>query len=178
MKTSTWIKGAALSALAVATILPAMSIAQSMGDGARGDRERPTFETLDTDGDGTVTVAEFQARGAAHFGEADTNGDGVLSAEELTAAATARAAERAVENVTKMIEWRDTDGDGALSQAEMAGNNGQRMFDRLDADGDGAISAEEFEQASNERGRGGEGRGGKHGGKHGGDHDGKGDRRG
>ncbi len=112
--------------------------------GAGGPGERPSFAELDTDGDGSITMAEVTARGAARFTEGDADGDGKLSAEELTAAIVARAAERAAAGVARMIEQRDTDGDGALSQAEMGGESGQRMFSRMDADDDGKISAEEF----------------------------------
>ncbi len=105
---------------------------------------RPTFQDLDTDGDGSITIAEMKARSAARFAESDTDGDGKLTADELTAAMAARAAERAATAMARMIEWRDTDGDGALSQAEMSGDLGPRIFMNLDADDDGKISAEEF----------------------------------
>ena len=52
----------------------------------------------------------------------------------------------------------DTDGDGAVSQAEMtafaqmrAAERAARMFTRLDADADGLISAAEFEAAKERR---------------------------
>ncbi len=138
--------------------------AQGFGHGPRdGGGDRPSFAELDADGDGNLTVAEFKAQAAARFAEADTNGDGVLSVEELTAAATARAAERAAIMIARMIEFRDADGDGALSQAEMGGDSGERMFARLDADGDGVISAEEYEQAQERGKRGKRGRWGRHG---------------
>ena len=51
-----------------------------------------------------------------------------------------------------MIERLDTDGDGAISRAEMeaAGEDrgarrAERMLSRLDTDGDGSISREEFD---------------------------------
>ena len=148
-------------AVVVAGLAIGAAIADSRGAGPMGGRggmdERPSFTELDTDGDGNVTIAEMRARSAARFAEADTDGDGKLTSEELVAAASARTAERAAARMGRMIEWRDTDGDGMLSLAEMGGDAGPKMFERLDADDDGMISEEEF-SAMQERGKMGRGR--------------------
>ncbi|MGB5560321.1 MAG: calcium-binding protein [Paracoccaceae bacterium] len=142
-----------LAVAAVAGLAFGVANADSRGAGPMGGMgERPTFQELDSDGDGGITIAEVKARSSARFVETDTNADGKLSADELTAAVAARAAERAGAGMARMIEWRDSDGDGMLSEAEMADNAGSRMFMRLDADDDGTISAEEF-AAMQERGR-------------------------
>ena len=57
------------------------------GHGMRGGRggHRGGMHMLrmaDTDGDKSVTRAEFDAALAAHFAKADANGDGAISAEE------------------------------------------------------------------------------------------------
>lgn len=121
--------------------------AQARGPG--GGHERLSFEQLDTNGDGQITMAEMEARGAARFAATDTNNDGKLSKEELTAAGSERMAKR----VDRMLERLDADGDGALSQAELEdgrkgkgrGDRMEKRFERMDADGSGGISAEEFE---------------------------------
>ena len=142
-----------LAVAAVAGLALGVANADSRGAGPMGGMgERPSFTELDSDGDGSITIAEVKARSTARFAESDTDGDGKLTAEEMTAAMAARSAERAASRMAQMIEWRDTDGDGALSEAEMPGDSGQRMFMMLDADEDGAISAEEF-SAMEERGR-------------------------
>ena len=46
----------------------------------------PRFEDLDSDHDGAVTLAEFQAKLEQHFAMFDANKDGVLSHDELDAA--------------------------------------------------------------------------------------------
>lgn len=160
MKTKTLIGGVAVIATTAVAMLAIPAIAQSQGPGMMGGPgERPTFEQLDADGDGNVTVAEVKAHAASEFAERDTNGDGILSVEEMTAHVAARAVGRAGLGISRMMDWRDLDGDGGLSQAELGGMNGQRMFLHLDADEDGLISAEEFAEMEGQAGFGRKGRG-------------------
>jgi len=114
----------------------------STGEARDHGRERPTFEQLDSNGDGQITQDELQARGAARFAEADSNGDGALSRAELEAQASERMASR----IDRMMERLDSNGDGQLSQDEMQSRRDpSRMFARLDTDESGGISQEEFE---------------------------------
>ena len=139
MKRAVLISGVTAIALAVTAI----SASAKPGGEGRGDRgPRVTFEQLDANGDGVVTLEEMQAQGQARFAETDTNGDGLLSAEEIAAKAERDITDR----VTRMIERRDTNGDGLLSQEEMQpnGDRSARVFERLDENGDGQISEEEF----------------------------------
>ena len=64
-----------------------------------------SFTTMDANGDGFVTLAEGQAAGMTpeHFAAANTNGDDGLSQEEFAAAAAADFAAA------------DRDGDGMLN---------------------------------------------------------------
>lgn len=148
-------------AMAAAVALPALAERGHDGPrGAFGPGERPSFAELDTDGNGELTVEEFQARGEARFAAADTNGDGALSAAEVTAAATARSEERVARMAARMMERMDADQDGLITQAEMTaareGRGGprvERMIERMDTDGSGTVSADEF-AAMVERGAG------------------------
>lgn len=157
-----WMSVFTVSAIAASAIVPATSFAKGPGQGGgQGQHQRPSFEMLDADNDGNLTVAEFRARAMERFAEHDLDGDGLLTADEMTQAAAARASERAASMIARMIENRDADGDGALSAEEMAGNKGAKIFGKMDADGNGVISAEEFEQAQNLGPRGNrKGRGG------------------
>ncbi len=146
-----------------AAVLPGLAAARGpAGPGAFGLRaDPPSFETLDADGDGKVTIAEFRAHAEAGLAEADADGDGLLTAQELAARAEARAAQRIAAMIERLIRWRDTDGDGALSAAELSAGMGERLFARADANRDGVITAEEFEAAQGRREKPAAGRRGK-----------------
>ena len=137
----------ALLVAGLAVVLTPMS-ALALGEG-RGAGNRPSFETLDADGNGEVTKAEMQAAADARFASADTDGDGFLSVEELTA----QASERMGARIEKMIERRDANDDGKLSRDELRPNEErmEKRFARIDADGNGAISKEEFEAMKDKR---------------------------
>lgn len=154
-------KNLTLTALAGATMLSMTAMAEAHGRKG-GERERPTFEQLDLNGDGGITQAEIQearqAAGAARFAETDTNGDGNLSREELVA----RADEKREGRVDRMIERLDANDDGMISQEELqarrgggdrAEERGAKMFERADADGNGSISQEEWDNMPKRRGR-------------------------
>lgn len=122
-----------------------VAIAQDRGFGPRG--EGMTFESLDADGSGEITLEDIEALKAQRFAEFDTDGDGAVTIDEFTAHAQSRAAERA----TEMFARLDADGDGTLSrdvlEGRMGGGPGERMLTRFDTDGSGGISAEEFDAA-------------------------------
>lgn len=118
------------------------------GPGMHG--KKISFEMLDTDGNGEITLEEIQNRGKDRFVEIDTNQDGKLSADELEAHQQKQIAER----VAKMIEHLDKDGDGMLVIEEMPGSDrGEMMFERFDLNGDGVITQEEFDEAKSKRKR-------------------------
>ncbi len=150
-----WTVRTAAGGLAIAVLLPAAALAQ--GPGGPGKRaafgERPTFETLDADGDGRITVAEFKALSQARFDRLDADGNGVISEDEMVARATEKAAEKAAQRFARLLEWRDADGDGALSAVELADGRGERLFARADSNGDGVISAEEYAAALEKAGQ-------------------------
>lgn len=113
----------------------------------RWERPQMTFEALDIDGSGEITAEDIEALRAERFAAVDTNGDGSISEAEFIAQAEARAAERAA----AMFARLDADGDGALSRDVLERRGGprisERMISRADTDKSGGVSAEEFEAA-------------------------------
>ncbi len=113
----------------------------------------PTFENLDTNGDGVITQTELDAKQAAKFAENDLNGDGFLDAAELAGAAKGRSAKGPrgdadpAAMAAKIIARSDTDGDGKLSPAEAKPRNAGKIFARMDADGNGEITRAEWDAA-------------------------------
>ncbi|HHL21154.1 MAG TPA: hypothetical protein ENJ52_06455, partial [Aliiroseovarius sp.] len=67
----------------------------------------------------------------------------------------APSAERLGRIVDRLIDRRDADGDGMLSESELEPPMArtERLFSRLDTDGNGAISVDEIEAALLERGK-------------------------
>ncbi len=111
---------------------------------------------MDTDGDGGVSLAEFQARSAEvteeRFARLDSDGDGLLTSQEL-AARRGHREHRGFEPGEI-----DTDGDGAVSLSELQSvrpGMTEERFARMDSNGDGVISSDERPQR---RGRGFRGR--------------------
>ena len=126
-------------------------------------QERPDFATLNTNGDGAISLTELQSQGKDRFAETDTDGNGALSEAELLAQASERADDRAAKMVERMLAHLDENDDGEIQQSELPerdANRAERMFERADADKDGVLSAEEFAAAAeHDRGERGDKRG-------------------
>lgn len=104
-----------------------------------GDR----LAQLDTNGDGKISRAEFDAQ----FDRLDTNHDGVIDATEAKAAPPGPGTRRLA---------RLAERDGKISRAAF-----DAPFDRLDANHDGVLDAAELQAARAQGGRGGRRFGGK-----------------
>ena len=124
----------------------------AMAKDHRGGGKMASFEELDTNNDGQISLEEMQARGAARFAEADANNDGSLSVDEMVANAKEGKEDRAKRRAERMIDRFDENDNGALELSELPRRGGERMFERVDADNSGGISKEEFEAAKEKRG--------------------------
>ncbi|WP_413720642.1 EF-hand domain-containing protein [Silicimonas sp. MF1-12-2] len=131
--------------VATLAITAGVGVAEAQDRGMRG--EGMTFEALDADGSGEITLEDLEALKEQRFAQFDADGDGSVTAEEFRAHAQARAAERADEMFARL----DADGDGVLSrdvlESRMGRQPGERMLSRFDTDNSGGVSAEEFEAA-------------------------------
>ena len=88
----------AVSALAV---LVAGVAAPSLAKDGKGGKH---FAKMDTDGNGTISQAEFLERAKKRFAKMDADGNGELTKEELKAAHKARKAKRAERKAKKKAE--------------------------------------------------------------------------
>ncbi len=158
------------TALVAATLITALPVdargpedGMMMGDGPFGDE---MFAAIDADGDGRITIEEFEAWRTTRVAGIDANQDGKLSVEELAAHDMQQMQRMIDARAARRVEMLDTDGDGLLSVEEMAARPMPgRMFARIDADDDGAVTREEIEAARDRMG--GRGRGEwRHGGHH------------
>ncbi len=104
-----------------------------------------------------ITVAhelEHKERAAKHFAELDTDGNGSLSLEEFQAGKPpAEHGDRS----EGMLSRLDLDGDGMLSSIEMNSPLVDK-FTHMDTNGDGVISTEELNQKPAGHRGGGKGR--------------------
>ena len=84
---------------------------------------RDYLRQFDSDGDGRVSLAEFQDYMSRGFVQMDRNGDGILTADELPAGTRARKAptlEARLRELSAAFDRQDLDNDGYLDAREMA----------------------------------------------------------
>jgi len=98
-----------------------LAMAVSLGAGAQVTRTQDYLERMDSDGDGRVSLAEYQAWMSYAFDRMDRNGDGVLSADELPGG-KGRAVTRAehMAKIAATFNRQDTTRDGYLDARELA----------------------------------------------------------
>jgi len=99
----------------------------------------------DTDGDGHVSVSEFEAERSVSFDAKDMDGDGVVVAAEYVAEYEERldrqlAAQReaAIEQTYVRFNALDRDDDEEMTEEEFNAS-GMRTFNRYDVNGDGRV---------------------------------------
>lgn len=147
-----------------AVLVASMALLASAAALAGGNPDRPR---LDTNGDGSVDLAEIQAARpdftVEKFQAADGNGDGLLSRDELHAAHDKTRQHRKLDqdgdgsysleeiqkahpNLTQdQFAAFDGDKDGKLTRAELKQGFGREMFSRIDQDGSGGVSLAEMQ---------------------------------
>ena len=106
-------------------------------EGRHGDFAEHVLKHVDTDGDGKISKAEFDAEGATLFKRFDQNGDGKIASDEMPEHRWAAAWGG------HMFDQIDADKDGKITKAEFTAA-GDRMFQQLDKNGDGVIERDEL----------------------------------
>jgi hypothetical protein len=99
----------------------------------------------DTNGDGFVDRAEWNAGQEARFRQLDANRDGKLTKEELFSQ-TRSTSDRQLERQDAFFRLLDRDRDGFVSREEFMAQ-ADRNFTRCDLDKDGRINTAECRQA-------------------------------
>ncbi len=134
-----------LAGALVAVLGTGVAVAQETEDRAPRGAAR-MLEQLDLNNDGSISAEELEQVQADRFAEIDVDADGFVSAEEIARAEELRRSER-------MISRLDQDEDGKLSAEEMARPDRTSRLMDADTDGDGAISQAELEAFAKEHGK-------------------------
>lgn len=92
-------------------------------------------ERHDTDGDGVISSAEYEAWKSKRYDKFDADGDGEITRAEWLA-------KKGGDNAGKAFDRADENGDGVLDAGEVDARIAKE-FAKKDADGDGALSMDE-----------------------------------
>ncbi|OCC23853.1 hypothetical protein MB02_08465 [Croceicoccus estronivorus] len=112
----------------------------------REARQQQRFERLDTDKNGALSPEEFAAnrgkmRGPGDRGPGDMRGPGKGQGDNPDGKRH-RMGHKGKMGHGPMMQGMDTNGDGAISQAEFVAGH-LAMFDKADADNNGTVTAKE-----------------------------------
>lgn len=168
--------GGGISADTMSALLGAQEgEAAPMGGGGGGESGMASdiIDEADTNGDGTVSIAELAAslgvdetdELSAAFNKVDTDANGQITSDELDAGLQAMGPPHGMEPppppppeasdvASTLLASADADEGGSLSLAEIGAALGEDdtssisdAFDSLDTDGDGALNADELTSA-------------------------------
>ena len=134
--------------------LPALAAPDMPAPSPTQSKPRPSSGLMryDTNGDGVVDRAEWDAGQEARFKQLDTDKDGKLTQDELfgrTPSADRNnvlPTDRQVQRQSSYFRLMDTDRDGFVSKAEFMAQ-AERNFQRCDLNKDGRINTAECRQA-------------------------------
>lgn len=101
----------------------------------------PLFTTLDSDGNGAISQAEFLTLRQEMFVRMDANQNGTLTLAEIEAARAAMPQDRKIRRAPP-FDQLDANKDGVLTMAEYTAQT--RGFEYADRNNDGQLSLKEF----------------------------------
>jgi len=142
-----------LTAFSAALLCAAFAHADDMasfatGGYARGLRTMAEMHKIDTDGDGTVSKAEWLAYQEKVFAALDKNKSGVVDEKEFLGSSSDMATfatggyARGLQTKA-MMHKIDTDGDGTVSHDEFIAYQ-SKVFDMMDRDKSGSLGPRAF----------------------------------
>ena len=132
------------------TLASALAQAEPMAchDQMQGSMEEMMFKSMDTNGDGTVSRAEFNAFHAKRFKQLDANKDGKITLDEMKGGHRQPRGEMKNNGTTHLDERfnaADANHDGGLDREEAQGMPMLSMyFDEVDANKDGKVTRQEY----------------------------------
>ena len=126
------------------TGLAALSVSAWAGSGKYSDGKGRFMGFFDTNGDGVVTMDEFNAAAASRFDKMDADKNGVVTEEEFRAYIGQKRSERR----ERKFQIMDSNGDGQISMDEYISYKQKRAeskFQRMDTNNDGIVSKDEYD---------------------------------
>ncbi|MFS8056680.1 EF-hand domain-containing protein [Rhizobium sp. BR 317] len=148
------------------------STSSTQQSGGQGGSQSNMIAAMDTNGDGSITEAEFVAarpsdvsedQATALFKSFDTSNSGSLTTDQLASAMQSNGQPPAPPSgetpddsqISSMFTAMDADGDGSVSEAEFVAarpsdvseDQATNMFDSLDTSGSGSLTESQFETA-------------------------------
>jgi Ca2+-binding EF-hand superfamily protein len=138
----------------VSSLVMSVNLAHAEGDAGdenmhgqhHGQMDGMMFKKLDTNGDGVISKAEFNAFNARHFKDLDTNKDGKLTLEELQGGQSPGMGHGdGTTHLDQRFNVADANHDGGLDREEAKDMPMLSMyFDEVDANKDGKVTRQEY----------------------------------
>ena len=109
-----------------------------------GQMAEKMFKEADTNGDGAISMDEFNAIQAGHFKRMDANGDGKITRDEMEAGHKKRMG-KGTTHLDKRFDAADANHDGGLDREEAKALPMLSMyFDEVDTNKDSKVTREEY----------------------------------
>ena len=135
----------ALALLTAAAVATPAGLALAQEPVARGHSKTEFLKTYDTNLDGKVSKAEYDAKRQADYGRTDADKDGAVTEAEYVGEYTVRldaelaaTRKRSLDQAKVRFGVIDADKSGKMSAAEYAGV-ATKTFTALDTNGDGVV---------------------------------------